>query len=276
MQFKSKSIAASALIVNALSLGFGSSAARGQTLSIDLRVISAAGVTPNGTTVTAHSVTLPLLVGQTVAMGVYGDVFGSTYAALQDATGSFTSGAGGVDSVKGNLSIAGTAPFNATGWQHGTATDLDGDGDNDVSFFGARAPELIGPDNSQVDYFTPPTSIAGGEEYRIASLFFVVTQAGLSSNAAIQFIPQTASNGYVSFVGVSRNVYDDGSGSDVITYGTDPNAPGGGSFGTQVKSYVFPQENTVFIGTAVPEPSTLAVSAIASCALFARRRRSGW
>jgi hypothetical protein len=132
-------------------------------------------------------------VGQTVNIDVWAVVTGANSSGaddgFQDLSASFISTHLTTTSVKGDLSAANVAPFNATGADPGTQADLNGDGSLDVGgtdptlatgWFFARAGSMQ----------TTGGVIAGASQsFKIGSLSFKTTALG-SGETDVNFVPR--------------------------------------------------------------------------------------
>jgi hypothetical protein len=211
-------------------------------LRIDVRAIAASAGTVTGG---GKSVAL-VSVGDTITLGVFGQISGTNGAndeLLQLASGSITSGVVG---LKGNLSGGVVAPFNGGSSQNGSVADIDSDGDLDVGSIGTT---ITGKFLARSDTLTAGTSNldAQSEEVKIGQ--FTFTYTGGSASAFINFVPRTGTSAAATW-------FEDGEEN------TSSHNPSNGVFtaGTPVQVSV------------VPEPGTLTVAALAGLALLARRR----
>lgn len=250
-------------------------------LLIDVRAVTRNGSTNLGAGNTAKS--LPSInVGDTIGFRVFADVTGTDatkFQALQSLSGSFLS-SGGL--TRGNLLLSAAGqiqPFNGTGSSVGTATDLDGDGDNDIGsnnpgdpagFWAIRAPLLTGPHstdaagNSVFNPSFPPTSIPGGTEYTVINnLRFVVTTA--SSATGVNFRNRASTTGGLWTENADEVSTDNGDGTTAVGY------TGGQTFTDT--SNVASGAPVLIGGGVVPEPATLGLAGLAGLGMLARRRK---
>ena len=224
-------------------------------LLIDLRITNINGVpVPAGT---KHGVPTFGGAGDTFTIDVFAVVSGANAVndeALRSVTGSFRSTSAG---LLGDLSAALVAPFNGLGSQKGSQVDVDGDGDLDIgpaptggpgsAFFLAR---YDGP-TAYTDGAVVATDPAA-EEFRIAQLFFTVTQFEFHPPAFITFARRQNPDGSNNLAYAGWN--EDGTGTASVRNGESPYAVSGVTIG-------------------IPEPGAAALTALASLGLLARRRR---
>jgi hypothetical protein len=141
------------------------------SLTYDLRVVG--GVDSKTAYIAAN--------GQLVTMELWAVVQGAGpgLEGFQYGYGSVLSGNGG--NIKGNLTATLAAPFNASGSQNGTPTDLDGDGDLDLGS-AASVQDLNFLDARSGQTETVGNPIANGQEFKLAIVKFLVTSVGSFSN----------------------------------------------------------------------------------------------
>lgn len=274
------------MLAAAVATGLGATSAMA-ALTIDLRVTAITGAGSTGGSFTSKSVTPGPSGNITVTMAVWAQVTGSNNNLpddVQSATGSFLS----TGLLLGNLNVSNIPTlFQGTAFSTGFATDLDGDGDNDVgsninndadNFFRARAGKMTGPksnfDGSAVGLST--NTIPNGTEYRIALLRFVQF-GGAGQSTDVNFRPWNVAEGAVW--GEDQNevpTIDDGGTTDDTSDDTtvgytyaDGNVanPALGTFGPG------PAVHIGSGGGVVPEPMSLGLISAAGLGLLARRRK---
>jgi hypothetical protein len=220
-------------------------------LMVDFRA-----VTINGqTALVTDPKSVPLVTtGDVVGIEIYARIQGTNAAndeAFHNFTGSIQSSSGG---LLGNLSNSATvAPFNASGSQNGSQQDFDSDGDLDIG----SIPNGARPATNSL-YFVPRSAAAvmdgtpvpganpAAEDWLVGTVNFTVT--GSEGFTAINFVRRTFPNGANDAATSSWNE-DGGIGSGTSPYSSNP----------------------LLIG--VPEPSGLALAALTSLGLIARRKR---
>lgn len=168
------------------------------------------------------------------------------------------------------------APFQGPGSQNGFTFDVDGDGDldlgRDTEFGTPVADTAFTPQNQ---YLTASSTGnlgapifgsggAGNAEFLIATIPFTVS--GADGSTSLQFIPHNAGSGTT---GSRRNQRFTVDGVNYLVNGAGVGIAGPTS--TPVSGAIA-QGAPVTI-TAVPEPGTLGVLALAGTGLLARRRR---
>lgn len=240
------------------------------SLSIDVRAFSKNG----STAAIANPKLVQVAAGDTIVFRVFADVTGhndAKFQCLQSLSGSFLS----IGSLLGDLVVPPsgiTAPFNANASAGGQQIDLDGDGDLDIGsnnpadpegFFAVRANLITGPHS--VDYlgntvFPPgaePTPIPHGTEYRIATTLRMIVTGGSGSTLVNFRSRPSMTGGYWA---------EDAEEFTIEEEGTFYGYTGGTSF-TDTSNI---QGSGVVL--AVPEPTSLGLTALASLGLLARRR----
>ena len=213
------------------------------SLTYDLRVTN--GVDSKTKYVTAN--------GQVVTMELWAVVKGSGpgLEGFQYGYGSVLSSTGG--NIKGDLAATLVAPFNTGSAQSGTPTDLDSDGDLDLGSNGTQATAPGFMDARAASMQTNGTTITNGQEFKLATLTFTVTNiANFAdfSTIAVNFRVTGFSTGQEALW------QEDGAAANSVSTGS---LPGVGA--------------SVLI--SVPEPSSMLLlcSGVAGGAALRRRRR---
>lgn len=276
--------ASSAALVAGLVVASPAAAQQQPVGTYDLRVRE---VTGGGTVSGAKSVT-NATAGSLVTLDLYFVIANGNANQADDGVsslqGSVRSLAGGLlGNVGGNPQGAAAtnnnlaAPFQGPGSQNGYTFDIDGDGDLDLgrdAEFGTPVTDTaFTPQNQYLTASstaaTPGAPIfdtggAGNAELLIASIPFTVS--GSDGTASLQFIPHNAGSGTTGSRRNQRFTVDG------ISY--QVNGAGTGIFGPNSTAVTgaIAQGAPVTI-SAVPEPGTLGVLALAGTALLARRRR---
>jgi hypothetical protein len=216
-------------------------------LMVDLRAVTVNGVPvvdSNGKQVVAG-------YGDVVGIDVYVVVTGTNTLndeALQDLGGSFRSTGG----MRGDLSSALLAPFNAIGSQPGLPVDADSDGDFDIG----PAPTATGPvAATQFFHVRSDTMTEGGvpvssaaEEFRVMALTFTAMENGPPTS--VEFLRRLNPNG-----------------TNNLAYGVWKEDGG-------VRNATNTPITTSGVQIGIPEPAGVTLSGLAGLGLLARRREN--